>query len=261
MRNCVFSLLLTLLTSTASAACTPSSDPVPVEPPVQPLVIGKTPPMPIATTAETAAPPADDTPSSTSASTTLAIPARDPRLSRSLHRPRPLVLSEVQGLEALLAATQMTAPDRPMMIARIAETYSDLSRSGDATTAPLAHRQALKFYVLLTNDHPTYAKVDEAYYYAGLEHEMAGDLRNARAAYYNLIKNAPQSKLIPLAYFAFGEMFYAEAASDPSKDDLALQAYAEVLKYPPPRNVVYADAQRRVSEVKTRKNGGTLTRP
>jgi TolA-binding protein len=88
-----------------------------------------------------------------------------------------------------------------------------------------------------------------------LEHELAGDLRNARRAYYELIKTSPQSKLIPLAYFAFGEMFFTEAASDPSKDQLALQAYAEVLKYPPPSNVVYAEAQRRVSEVKARTAG------
>ena len=216
--------------------------------------------MPIATTAETdAAPPPDQL--QPPASSPLLIPARDPRLARNRQRPRALVVTELDALVKLFGATQASAPDRPALIKRIADTYAELSQSADVRVTASGHRNALKFYELLATDYPSDAQVDEAYYYAGLEHELAGDLRNARKAYFNLIKNAPQSKLVPLAYFAFGEMFYAEAASDPSKDDLALQAYAEVLKYPPPRNVVYADAQRRVSEVKTRKNGGTLTRP
>lgn len=266
MRNCVFSLLLTLLTSTAIASCTPSSDPVPVEPPVQPLVIGKTPPMPIATTAETLAAPPQPDEVQLSASTPLLIPARDPRLARNRQRPRALIVTELDALVKLFGATQPTAPDRPALIKRIADVYAELSQSADVRVTASGHRNALKFYELLATDYPKDPQVDEAYYYAGLEHEMAGDLRGARSAYFNLIKNAPQSRLIPLAYFAFGEMFYAEAASDPSKDDLALHAYAEVLKYPSANNGVYAEAKRRIGEVKARKAGnayGTsgVTRP
>lgn len=261
MHKCVFSLLLSL----SATACTPSSDPAPAEPPVQALVIGKSPPMPIATTAEPAA-PSDDAP--VAAATTLAIPARDPRIARAngRQRPRALLVTELQALESLFAATQATSPDRPALMRRLAEDYAELARGNDAATSASAHRSALKYYELLASDHPQYAQIDEAYYYAGLEHELAGNLPKARRAYYELIKTSPQSKLIPLAYFAFGEMFYAEAANDPSKDDLAQQAYAEVLKYPPPGNAVYADAQRRISEVKARKsaNGAgasPLTRP
>ena len=259
MRNCVFSLLLTLLCSTATASCATSPPPVATEAPVEPLVIGKTPPVPIATASETAAPPPEDV--RVAAATALEIPARDPRLARSRQRSRAVLVTELQALLNLLAATQASAPDRPALIKRLAEGYAELSHSADVPTATSAHRSALKFYEQLATEYPKDPQVDEAYYYAGLEHEMAGDPRSARRSYYELIKTSPQSKLIPLAYFAFGEMFYTEAANDPSKDDLALQAYAEVLKYPPRGNVVYADAQRRVSEVKARKNGGTLTRP
>jgi tetratricopeptide (TPR) repeat protein len=261
MSKCVFWLLLGL----SVTACGHASDPTPADPPVQPLVIGKSPPMPIATAADpTPVPVPDDAP--IAATTTLAIPARDPRIARSHPRGRALVVTELQALENLFTATASTAPDRPALIRRVAEDYAELARSADAPTAASAHRGALKYYEMLVNEYPKYAQVDEAWYYAGLEHDLAGDPRNARRAYYQLIKSSPQSRLIPLAYFAFGEMFFTEAASDPSKDQLALQAYAEVLKYPPPGNVVYADAQRRVSEVKARANapttsGAGVTRP
>ena len=255
MRNCVFSLLLALLTSTAIASCTPPSEPgvAPTDPPVQPLVIGTTPPMPIATTAETAAPPIEDAP--IAVSTTLAVPARDPRLARSLHRSRALIITELQALESLFAATTSSSPDRPALIRRLAEEYAELSRSIDGETGARAHAFALKYYELLTVDHPHYALVDEAYYYAALEYELAGDFRDARRLYFELIKRSPNSKLIPFAYFAFGEIFFAEAKVDPPKDDLALQAYAEVLKYPAANNAVYADAKRRIGEIKARKAG------
>jgi tetratricopeptide (TPR) repeat protein len=255
MRNCVFSLLLALLTSTAIASCTPSPAPAAVEPPVQPLVIGTTPTTPIAITAETAATPAEDPP--LAASTTLAIPARDPRLARSLHRPRPLMVTELQALESLFTATASTSTDRPALIRRLAEGYAELSLSINGATAAHAHAFALKYYELLTVDYPQYAQIDEAYYYAALEHELAGDFRDARRLYFELIKRSSNSKLIPFAYFGFGEIFFAEATIDPSKDELALQAYAEVLKYPAANNAVYADAKRRIAEVKARKAGNT----
>lgn len=246
MSKCVFWLLLGL----SVTACGNAGGPAPAEPPVQPLVIGKSPPMPIATSAAEPAPVADDAPFA--AITTLAVPARDPRLARMGPRARALVVTELQALESLFTATASTAPDRPALVRRIAEDYAELARSADAATAANAHRGALRYYQMLVDEYPKYPQIDEAWYYAGLEHELGGDLRNARRAYYELIKTSPQSKLIPLAYFAFGEMFFNEAANDASKDQLALQAYAEVLKYPPPSNVVYADAQRRVSEVKAR---------
>ena len=262
MSKCVFWLLLPL---SAAAACAPAADQPPPEPPAQPLVIGKSPPtaVPIATSDEApAAPaaPADDTPFAGATTTTLAIPARDPRLARGSQRPRAMLVTEVQSLESLFAATATTSPDRPALMRRLAEVYAELSRSPDPRLTANAHRSALKYYELLATEYPKYAQADEVWYYAGLENELAGNASKARRAYYELIKTSPQSKLIPLAYFAFGEMFNAEAVNDPSKDDLALQAYAEVLKYPPPGNAVYADAQRRVGEVKMRKVAGAAVR-
>ena len=45
------------------------------------------------------------------------------------------------------------------------------------------------------------------------------DLDNARKVYLELIQSWPQSKYIPNAYLAFGELFFNEAQGDPSKWD------------------------------------------
>ncbi len=69
-------------------------------------------------------------------------------------------------------------------------------------------------------------------YHDALVAERTGRLDAARRGYLKLIQNYPSSTLVPAAYFAFGEMFAAEAALDPSKTAFAEQSYLEVLKYP-----------------------------
>lgn len=82
-------------------------------------------------------------------------------------------------------------------------------------------------------------------YDTALAAERRGDLASARRAYFELVQRQPSSKLIPLAYLAFGEMFAAEAETDPAKWEIAKQAYLEVLKYPAPDNPVWVYAQLR----------------
>jgi tetratricopeptide (TPR) repeat protein len=84
--------------------------------------------------------------------------------------------------------------------------------------------------------------MDEALYYLAYEYELGQDLMNARKSYFELIQKHPNSRYVPNAYLAFGEMFFEEAAKDPSKWDLAIQAYNEVIKFPPPDNKVYGYA-------------------
>jgi TolA-binding protein len=162
--------------------------------------------------------------------------ARDPRVKNHA-RARALMITELQGLTTLLSSTPSAAPDRPSLIRRIAEDYAELERAALATGGPTdpvaksSRTKAIDFYTQL-EAFPTYPKLDEALYFKGLELEMGGDLTNARRAYFDLIRKSPQSKLVGSAYFAFGEMFFDEAAADPSKLDLALQAYNEVLKQP-----------------------------
>ena len=175
------------------------------------------------------------TPSATPTTTVaLQVEPRDVDDIRDLRRTRPrspaLVRTEVKALENLLAATAGNAPDRPILIRRIAESYAELRKQSE----PGAGAKAIHHYSELVRTYPSYAQIDEAYYYLGLEYELGGDLMNARKTYYELIRNAPASKYVPYAYFAFGEIFFREAKSDPTKLDLAKQAYIEVMKFQSP---------------------------
>lgn len=246
MHKCVFPLLFLV-------ACAPSPEPAPVDAPIQPLVIGKSPEMPVAAPSEESPPDGPlagpSGPSTAQGTPTqLQITARDPRLGRPA-RSRALIVVEVQALEQLFAATPTTAPDRPKIARRLAESYAELERTGNDALLQNARKAALKYYELITVEAPKDPKIDEVYYYVGLEHELSGDLTAARKAYFQLISKAPASKLVPLAYFAFGEMFFAEAQTDASKIDLANQAFKEVLKYPPQTNPVYVEAQHRLAQI------------
>jgi TolA-binding protein len=182
-------------------------------------------PLPTVSTTPTA-PPAQ--------TVTMQVEPRDTEDIRDLRHLRPrspaLLRTEVQALENLLSATALNSPDRPALLRRIAEDYTELRKTGE----PGASAKAIHRYSELAKTYPTYAQIDEVFYYLALEYELAGDMTNARRNYFELIKNVPASKYVPYAYFAFGEMFYREAKSDPSKWDLAKQAYVEVMKFQAP---------------------------
>jgi hypothetical protein len=72
---------------------------------------------------------------------------------------------------------------------------------------------------------------------------------DARKTYFMLLKSFPTSPYIPGAYLAFGELFFREAASDPSKWPLAEQSYLKVVTYPPPDNDAYGYALLRLGVV------------
>ena len=239
-----------LLLASVAAACGPSAPPTPAEGPAQPLVIGTSPKAPIAVLPEE---PLHE--AAVATGTTLAIPARDPRLARA-PRARALVVTELTQLEQLFKVTTVSAPDHPAIGRRLAEDYAELARAATGETSATASKQSLKYYEIVINDSPQYPLIDEVLYYAGLAHELAGNTREARKLYFEVIKRSPQSKFIPFAYFGFAEMFFAEGATDPIKNQLAEQAYLEVIKYPPPTNALYNDAKARLAELATR-----VTRP
>ena len=93
-----------------------------------------------------------------------------------------------------------------------------------------ARRKAITHYQEIVKEHPSSASMDEVLYDLARAYEAAGDLRNARATYYDLIKRFPSSPLIGRAYYAFGVMFREEAKTDPSKWALAQQGFAEARK-------------------------------
>jgi tetratricopeptide (TPR) repeat protein len=182
---------------------------------------------------------------------------RDPRFAARPPRSRALILSQAQALERRVAS----APDRAVAHRQLAELYSELAFTSDGAEAARSRERAIEHYSAIKNDHPTYARIDEVFYYLALSHELSGHTTDARLNYYEVIKRFPATTpWVPLSYFAFGEMFFIEAAADPSKYDLALQAYNEALKYPPSTNTVYADALLRIGEIHLAKSNDARAR-
>lgn len=168
----------------------------------------------------------------------LAVPARDPRPSMRTPRAANELHAEISNLE------QETTPSA---LHQLAETYCELAR---VERGGSARAKAIASYEELVSKFPTYTGLDEALYYLGVEHEIANDKTKARRWYYELIKRRPASQLVPYAYFGFGEMFFEEGATDPSKNTLAQHAFAEVLKYP--QTPLLEEAKKRLEELKQR---------
>jgi len=118
-----------------------------------------------------------------------------------------------------------------------------------------ARKSAIKYYTLLKDNYSKWCLSpngqdatkssgcgDEVLYYLAYEYEQAKDFDNARKVYFELTGNWKTSKYRPNAYLAFGELFFQEAQSDPSKWGFAQQSYEEVIKVPPPDNKVYGYA-------------------
>jgi tetratricopeptide (TPR) repeat protein len=193
--------------------------------------------------------------------------------SRLQARSLALLATEIAGLEALLRSTPVTAPDHVQITRRLAEDYvefegvafaektrAEVQRDNLRKSNPVAagqqqaiandrnrtmlsaRQKVIVTYTAILQQHPQYPLLDEVLYYLAYEYEQSNDLQNARRVYYDLIKQKPNSKYIPNAYLAFGELFFNEAQGDPSKWDFAAQAYTEVIKFPPATSKVYGYA-------------------
>lgn len=176
-----------------------------------------------------AGPPAPATsPAAPEVNTTgLAIAARDPRRPP---RERRQIAAELAPLEQSARGQPAGSTSAALLLRQVAECYVELRKVGDTD----ASAKAMRAYdeVLTLSNAQNGVDLDETLYYDALEHEVAGESSSARKRYFLLIQQYPASRWVPLAYFAFGEMFLKEAKTDASKWDLAKQAYAQVLKYP-----------------------------
>ncbi len=124
-----------------------------------------------------------------------------------------------------------------------AYTRDSAGRQGDLVTCVAALREGDGLD--LSGETPD----AQALYDDALRHERAGRVMEARNAYYDLIRKHPKSRNVPLAYVAFGELFFDEAKADPSRYPLATAAYQEGCRYPPPVNTVYQLARLRLGEI------------
>lgn len=192
--------------------------------------------------------------------TALTLRARDPRIEQRQPRSRTLVLTEIQRLEVQLGKRTDGGRSDPTLRRRLAEAYSELARTASGPDAERARDKSIESYVALEAEHPEYALIDEVLYYLGLAYELNGDHASARRSYLELIANHPRSRLVPLAYFGFGELYFAEATRDPSRNVLALQAYDEVLKHRPTDPAIAPDALLRIGVIHRRMNDDAMAK-
>jgi tetratricopeptide (TPR) repeat protein len=169
-------------------------------------------------------------------------------------RARPLIETETVALDRLLAVTPSKAPDRAHILHQLAANYVELASvaaaTGEDAAERAAHGKAVERFTTLHDGHPSWPRLDEVLYYRGSEHLALGARDRARRDWLELVQKFPQSKLIPRAYLGFADLFFEESGGDPSKLELAKQAYQEVLKYPPPDNTVWGYAQYKLGWVR-----------
>ncbi len=192
--------------------------------------------------------------------TALTLRARDPRIEQRQPRSRALVVGEIQKLEGQLAKTTDGGRSDPTLRRRLAEAYNELAHTASGPDAERARDKSIESYVALKAEHPEYALIDEVLYFLGLAYELNGDHASARRSYVELIVNHPRSRLVPLAYFGFGELYFAEAASDPSRNVLALQAYNQVLQHRPTDPAIAPDALLRIGVTQRRMNDDAMAK-
>ncbi len=98
------------------------------------------------------------------------------------------------------------------------KNYGDWSNAGQRGKPPeikdfireseLIKQNALKLYEKVLTEFPTYERNDEVLFYLGYNEYESGDKNKAVSHYWTLIKQFPQSKLVPDAYLQLGEHFF-----------------------------------------------------
>lgn len=125
------------------------------------------------------------------------------------------------------------------------QEYNNWSNSGQRGKPPeikdfireseLIKQNALKLYEKVMTEHPTYERNDEVLFYLGYNEYESGDKNKAVTHYWTLIKQFPNSKLVPDAYLQLGEHFFND-----NNVEKARKAYERALATDVPRVYNYA---------------------
>ncbi len=160
-------------------------------------------------------------------------------------------------LESMAFRGKITAQDKARTLRKSDPTGAGKARKkakAEARVVKRARDKAIDYYLKLSKRYPKYCRFpfskggppsgcgDEVLYYLAYEYEQAGKSHQARNAYLKLTSNFPNSKYVPAAYLAFGELYFSEAQGDPSAWNLAQQFYEKVVQYPAPKNKLWGYA-------------------
>jgi hypothetical protein len=158
---------------------------------------------------------------------TCVIPERDVRSFGRPMRSLEVVREEVSSLERGLS--DALPPDKVAVAAALAlgDAETELAEIDRSRTDELLASAKQHYELSASGSGPETA---EAKYRLGMLAECARDFPSARKHYFSAVVAAPGSRIIPYAYFGFGELFAGEIKTDPSKTELARQSYAECMK-------------------------------
>jgi len=187
-------------------------------------------------------------------------PTKDKDHPRVLRR----LADDYVELASLLFREQIHKEDFAKEITSLNRVRADRFRQQARALKKRARRartNAIEHYAALAATHPGYCHLpgvkdpqdrscnDEVLYYLAYEHEQLGDADEARKRYLELVQNHPTSKYLPKAYLAFGELFFGEAQTDPSRWPAARRFYEKVLTFPPPKNELWGYAHYKLGYV------------
>jgi tetratricopeptide (TPR) repeat protein len=164
-----------------------------------------------------------------------------------------------KGLIELIKETEVSDPDRPELLFRLAEQYYDLSkaegfraremddivadcdakrvtgpkcsgvhekRDGFEKNATKYRTEAFKAYVEIVKSKPDWKDIDKVLFSIGYTLHELGKEEQARDFYKKLIKEHPDSPYVPDALLSFAEYYFYEGDMDTS-----LRAYIKVSAY------------------------------
>ena len=179
-------------------------------------------------------------------------------------RPRGLLVTEIQGLENLLAATSKRAADRPALLRRVMEDYRELEESAErefaaaaagvasevarvqrhanAQVAIAARGKVIDRAMALEKDYPDYPQRDEVMLALADALDRAGNGARADAIDRVILSDYPGSRVAPFAELSLADRAFDDASLGASSWDRVEAAYRAVLAYEAPRNRAYGYA-------------------
>jgi hypothetical protein len=221
------------------SACAPSLVVPKLEAPAEVTVPSARGGRPLAITRAPAPEPPSELP------TSCVAPEREVRRppSRDLARLR----SEHDTVEALFSATDAKSADYAKLALRLGDLENELSLL--EPTRDREHKSVAESHYREATSGPAESAI-EAKYRLAIDAECRKDLPMARKLQFEIVQNAPNSRLVPYAYFAFGELFLHEADGNEGMLPLAEQAFKKVIEWP--ASPISPLARKRLDEVRLR---------
>jgi tetratricopeptide (TPR) repeat protein len=177
------------------------------------------------------------------------------------------VRAELVEAKDQLAASAPSAAGYPALLRRVAELQreraANATRSGDKKSAEEATRATVEPLERLVRDFPKFCAAppagcgDEQLYLLARTYQQLGARDEARRRFLQLIQDSPGSPYVVAAYFAFADMFLAESTDDPSKLELADQAYQQVTSRAQPEHELFRPALARLALVEWKRGDYT----